>query len=351
VEPKSALPVIEILTPIWQRLFQKSTIGAEENFFDLGGSALLAANLFDEIERVFGRRLPPEIICRAPTILALADLLEKPVLPHFPPLVLLKAGMEEPPIFVTHGVGGNVLDLLPVARRIDSGHAILGMQARGTSETEQPFERIEDIAQFFLDAIQELQPRGPYFLIGYSLGGLVTMEMAQRLTVKGEKVALLAMLESYPHKRYLSPKERLRLFIRVVTYHAKTILRLPIRQAVAYLTNSAVRLSYSSGDKSGTTQSQPPVGGYYAATRDRLRGAGYLALKRYRPRFYCGKINFVRAEINQLFPDNPAAVWGHLAHRFGMDSVPGDHSGIITTHFDRLAFVLSRYLQEAFSRK
>jgi thioesterase domain-containing protein len=81
----------------------------------------------------------------------------------------------------------------------------------------------------------------------------------------------------------------------------------------------------------------------------RLRDSAYLALRRYQPRFYPGKIKFVRAQISTDFPDDPAAVWGKLANGFEVETVPGDHLGIMTTHFQRLASVLSRLVQEALS--
>jgi surfactin synthase thioesterase subunit len=56
---------------------------------------------------------------------------------------------------------------------------------------EEPFERIEDMAEFYLDALNELQPQGPYILIGYSFGGLVALEMAKCLLDEGRSVALL----------------------------------------------------------------------------------------------------------------------------------------------------------------
>jgi len=81
----------------------------------------------------------------------------------------------------------------------------------------------------------------------------------------------------------------------------------------------------------------------------RVRESAYLALTRYRPRFYAGKIKFVRAEISSAFPDDAVAVWGKLAEEFEVETVPGDHLGMIATHFESLASVLSRYLAGAFS--
>src|SRR5208283_362006 len=203
--------MIEVLTEIWQRVLQQSFVDVEDNFFDLGGDSSLALKLFTEIAQVCGRELPPVVIYQAPTIAALAALLEQPTTPRFPPLVLLKAGTEEPPVFFAHGLGGSAMDFFQPVKHIQSGHPIYGMQARGIDGVDEPFERIEDMAQFHLDAIKELQPHGPYLLIGYSLGGLVTLEMAQRLSARGEKIALLAMLDAYPHISHLPLGQRLRI--------------------------------------------------------------------------------------------------------------------------------------------
>jgi acetoacetyl-CoA synthetase len=224
-------------------------------------------------------------------------------------------------VFIAHGLGGSVMEFAQLVRHIRSPHPIYGMQARGTDGMEEPFERIEDMAKFHLDAIRQLQPRGPYFLIGYSLGGLVTLEMAQRLSESGEKVALLALLESYPHSRYLPLAERVRLFTR--------------------LTKS--RFSRNGAEK---VPKQPEVGIWFTPAMQRVRKTAELALKRYRPRFYQGKMRFVGAQISSQFPDGPAAVWANLADEFEFGTVPGDHLGIITTHCESLGSVLSRYLRE-----
>ena len=77
------------------------------------------------------------------------------------------------------------------------------------------------------------------------------------------------------------------------------------------------------------------------------RESAYQSLTRYRPRFYRGTIKFVRAEIVSDFPDDPAAVWSSLASKVQVETVPGDHLGILGTHFENLASVVSRYLHEA----
>ncbi len=336
--------MVDVLTPIWQRVLQLSSVRVEDNFFDLGGDSSLALELFNEIARACGRELPPVTIYHAPTIVALADLLEQPTTPRLPPLVLLKPGTQAPPVFITHGLGGSVMDFYQVVKQMQLPHAIHGMQAKGIDGVEEPFERIEDMAQFYLDAIREVQPQGPYLLVGYSLGGLVTLEMAQRLTEAGERVALLAMLDSYPSIRYLSTGQRIRLITRLVGRHVSMAMRLPMREAVSYVLRPSERRQHIPGDHSGRARYQSSS---VSPVMQRVRDRAYLALSRYQPRFYPGKISFVRAQISTDFPADAAAIWAELANEFEVETVPGDHLEIITTYFARLASLLSRFVREA----
>jgi acetoacetyl-CoA synthetase len=239
------------------------------------------------------------------------------------------------------------MDFYQLVKHLKSERPMYGMQAKGADGVDEPFDRIEDLAQFHLDAIQELQPHGPYFLVGYSLGGLVTLEMAQRLTEKGEKVALLAMIESYPHARFLSTIARARLATRMAKNRASAVGRWPIRNALSYIIRPSDRNSQVSRDGNGDAPDHVPAGVSLTATMQRARDCAYAALARYRPRFYNGAIKFVRAEIASDFPDDPAAVWSSLAAKFQVETVPGDHLGILSAHFETLASVISRYLAEA----
>ncbi|MGB2899485.1 MAG: hypothetical protein WBB89_09485, partial [Candidatus Acidiferrum sp.] len=166
-----------------------------------------------------------------------------------------------------------------------------------------------------------------------------------------EKVALLGMLESYPHRDYLRFRQRLRLLTRLAKLHVTTLLKLPPSEALSYILHPAERLVYISRDGGGTARNQPPVSVSYNTAMQRMRDSGYRALKNYQPRYYCGKIKFVRAAISLRFPDNPVSIWGNLAEEFEVETVPGDHTGIITNHFEILAAVLSRFIQEGFNQK
>jgi acetoacetyl-CoA synthetase len=344
------LSTIEVLAPIWQRVLQRTSIGVEDNFFDLGGDPSSAVRLFREIANVSGRELPPLTIFQAPTIGSLAALLQQPTKPRFPALMQLKAGAARLPVFITHGLGGSVMEVFHLAKGIDSPHPIFGMQSKGLDGSdEEPLARVEDIAEFHLKAVKKLQPRGPYALIGYSFGGLVMMELAQRIRESGENVALLAMLETYPHRDQLPVRMRLGLYAGQAKRHAAIVRQLPGHKRVAYLTSRSERRAYASWDDAGIASSQPQSGLAGAPALERVRDGEGLAWMRYRPRFYPGKIIFVKAaKSSSLFPHDPGAVWAKLAEKVEIDTVPGDHFGMVTTHHKDLASVLSRHIAAAF---
>jgi len=314
---KHANATIKVLTSIWRRVLERPSIGPDDNFFDLGGNPPLAITLFDEIAKTCGRELPPVTIYRAPTVATLAALLDTPT-PQLPPLLLLKPGTEQPPIFIMHGLGGSIMEFFDLIKYIRTSHPIYGLQAKGADGASPPFTRIEDMAQFHLDAIRNVQPRGPYTLIGYSLGGVIAFEMARQLSANGEKVALLMMIDSYTHTEPLTLRKRIRMNAAQLRYRVSDLTRSSINRTVD------VPLS---------------------RVKERARSSDFLAWTRYRPGFYSGKVAFVRA-ADSPYPD-PVGTWSHLAPELEVETVPGDHHTIILKHFESAGSVLTRHLKSA----
>ncbi len=238
------------------------------------------------------------------------------------PLVLLNSGREGPPVFLCPGIGGRVMDLELLVRSVQSNQSIYGMEPLGNSRLQPLLESIEATAEFFLGAIQELQPKGPYFLIGYSLGGLITLEIAQRLRMAGESIALLGMIDTYPDRRQLPWTQHARLMLQLAR------LRISSRSRVTAPNQSGAREEMS-------------------AMLERSKVAQYRALRNYRPRRYEGIVKFARAAVPTYFPADPAAFWRPLVNEFEMETVPGDHVGMITTKVDALGSVVTRWIQQA----
>ncbi|MGB7603354.1 MAG: alpha/beta fold hydrolase [Candidatus Sulfotelmatobacter sp.] len=346
----TASTMVEVLIPIWQRVLQRPSIGIEENFFDIGGNVESADILFAEIARRCGREVPTATIFQAPTIAALASLLELPGLPPFSPFVPLKAGAEHPPILVAHGLGGRAR-FYELAKHIRTAHSIYGIQARGIDGREEPFDRIEDMAHFYLEALKVLQPEGPYVLIGYSFGGLIALEIAQRLSDEGKHIQLLVLVDAYPHPRQMSGRQRLRLGMQRTKRRISQMIQQPLPDAISYFVGGLKRRFGLAEDHARNAQFPKASPLSLAQTTLQVKRKAYVALARYRPRPYRGKIKFLKSESDQYFPGDPVPVWANLAADLDVETVPGTHLDMVTAHFESLAGVLTRYLQEAFSQK
>ncbi len=97
--------------------------------------------------------------------------------------VQIKAGDQQPPIFIAHGLSGTV-QFTELAKHIQTGHPIYGIQAKGIDGLEEPLKTVPDMASFYLEAPEELHPHDPYILNGYSFGWLVAPEMDQCPSMK-----------------------------------------------------------------------------------------------------------------------------------------------------------------------
>ncbi|MGD9851488.1 MAG: amino acid adenylation domain-containing protein [Nitrospirales bacterium] len=184
------------LTKIWETVFKKSPIGVTENFYNLGGESLLAIRLCAEIERVLQKKIPVTVIFHAQTIERLAIVISegKEAQPSSH-MVPIQSGMAHQPLFCVL-FGSNFKQYMnnypdqPLYMIFNQGHD--GRPAL--------YETVEDIAACYLKDIRTVQPRGPYFLAGYSFGGLVVYEMAQQLRRAGESVGLLALVDPRPSR-------------------------------------------------------------------------------------------------------------------------------------------------------
>jgi amino acid adenylation domain-containing protein len=182
------------LVEIWERVLDIRPIGIDDDFFELGVSSIVAAQLFAKIEHELGHNLPLGAVFRAPTIESLAALLEHPDNDsRWTSLVPIQPEGKKPPIFCVHGGAGTILHLQPLARRLGRDQPFYALQSRGLYGGAPPLKTVEEMAAHYLAELKTVQPEGPYYLAGYCFGTIVAFEMAQVLRRNGEDVRLLAM--------------------------------------------------------------------------------------------------------------------------------------------------------------
>ncbi|MDJ0836207.1 MAG: thioesterase domain-containing protein [Acidobacteriota bacterium] len=110
-------------------------------------------------------------------------------LPPFGPIVGLKPDGSRPPFFLVHAVFGSVFPYHRLAMHMDPEQPVYGIQSIGLDGVTKPQERIEDMAELYIEHIRRIQPEGPYNLGGYSFGGWVAYEMARLLVSKYKQPA------------------------------------------------------------------------------------------------------------------------------------------------------------------
>jgi thioesterase domain-containing protein/acyl carrier protein len=187
------------LVKLWEAVLDKRLVGIEDDFFELGGTSLLAARLFSQIEEDFKLRIPLVTLVQAPTIKKLAKVIHlQPGSPDaWHSLVTIQRGGVRPPLFCSHGESGNLLMYRSLARYLGLDQPIYGLQPQGLDGKQAHLTRIEDMAARYIKEIQVIQPDGPYFLVGYCMGGTIALEMAQQLSGRGQRVDLLALVDTY----------------------------------------------------------------------------------------------------------------------------------------------------------
>ena len=187
------------LCELWQKVLRIERVGINDDFFDLGGHSLLAVRLFAEVEKMTGRKLPLVTLFQAPTIAHLAALLgQEQASGSQSVLVPIQPHGNKPPLYLVHGAGGDVLwGYANLVAHMDPEQPIYALKSRGQAGLEE-FDRLEDMAAYYVEVVRAHQPEGPYYLGGYCFGGNVAYEMARQIQAQGGQVALLALLDSAP---------------------------------------------------------------------------------------------------------------------------------------------------------
>ncbi|HKV09763.1 MAG TPA: amino acid adenylation domain-containing protein [Thermoanaerobaculia bacterium] len=186
------------LVQIWEELLGMAPVGTDEDFFALGGHSLLALRLLGAIEARLGRKIALSSLLSASTVAGIAALLrQEGGTPRRSVLVSLQPRGERPPLFLVHPVGGNVLCYARLAREGGLEGPVYGLQTPASADLPAAWT-VETMAALYLEALREVQPAGPYRLAGWSLGGVVAFEMARQLEARGEKAALVAMIDVAP---------------------------------------------------------------------------------------------------------------------------------------------------------
>ncbi|WP_168188732.1 amino acid adenylation domain-containing protein [Thermoflavimicrobium daqui] len=206
------------LFEIWRKLLGVTSLSIRDSFFHMGGNSLLAVRLMALIQKEFQQKIPLASILQHSSIEQLAQLLRKSRTKPPSSLVTLQSEGKQNPLICIHPVGGSVLSYLPLAQALGKERPLYAVQAEGLDGETAIHEEIQQMARRYIQSIRSVQPHGPYYLLGWSFGGLVAHEMACQLQQVGEQIDLLVLLDSRTpqsngHEGELSEEEWIELFL------------------------------------------------------------------------------------------------------------------------------------------
>lgn len=186
---------------VFREILGTPALGIDDDFFEWGGDSLKAFALVTRVSDLLGVKLPAAALLNAPTAATLAKEVARGDPGQVSAVWLRKAG-DLPPLACLPGLAGDPLWFHPLIEALDRRQPILGLSFVGL----KPPISIPTAASRAVDALRAEQPRGPYFLLGHSVGGLLAFEMAREILRQGERVGLLGMIDTWaPGARRVSP--------------------------------------------------------------------------------------------------------------------------------------------------
>jgi thioesterase domain-containing protein/acyl carrier protein len=348
------------IAAVWSSVLGVSEVGADDNFFDVGGHSLLAVRLSVELSRAFGIEVSLGQILTGPTIAEIARVVDAGGGPERVAIVPLRRGTLSPPLFCICGINlyhelAKSLgpDLSVYGIFVPAEASFLQADRTQTDEGRQALPTVQELAAAYVEAIRSKQPCGPYRLAGLCFGGLLAYEAARQLEAAGEQVDLLALLEIVlPSAMHWRPA-------RWVAAHLKGFRH----EGLGYVTRRleprwAAARARLLGALGAAEPHAPPAADEVVANDARLadiRNEAYQhAMRLYdqTPKRYGGNVVIFRAIDEPFFAGyavEPDGGFSRLVSgKVDVHHVPGDHLGILAhPHVTKLTTVLGRYVEGA----
>ncbi len=339
-------PVQQELVDIWEEIMPGRAFGIHDDFFYFGGDSLNALRMLSEVERRFSTSIPLSQFVARPTIATLADCLA-----HGPAATSIVVNIQpssngRPPLWLIHPVGGHVVFAHLLREHMHTSQGIYAIQSQGLDGCDEPLATIEAMAAQYLNLIKDVQPEGPYFLAGPSMGGLISYEIARLLELNRDNIALVALLDTWAPGYPLVTSRLTCIGDQVAAVRSQTGLGNKLKQVRSYIKGEEERPRYDG-------MRQTDIRTNFTDSIELVTRANTIAMNTYIPKTYGGKLLLLRATLTPNWSclrfDDPQNGWGSLALS-GVNVMPItiEHIGLADRPPPEAARILQREIDSSF---
>jgi acyl-CoA synthetase (AMP-forming)/AMP-acid ligase II/thioesterase domain-containing protein len=333
------------IAELWQRYLNRTDIGLDDDFFELGGDSLQATEMLLELERATRQVASPSDIGAQLTIRQLTQAFSRAAASN--QIVSKVKDGHGTPLFLCHGdfdgwglYALRLVELLKHDGPVFLLHSNLNKQGGVTT--------IEEMARLYIPHLLAAWPQGSFKLAGYCHGGLAAWEMVHQLENIGRKVECIVMIDTYS----INARSSIRGIVRTLNaigdlapatlgqkVHERAMPALwsgsrRILQKERAVLWQAARRRYGARGQTGQSGDQDLS----------LRWAYYQAMSNYLPPKIDAEVVCLLSDEYAVRPEFAPTAWQSLARHVKFEQVPGKHNTCITSHVADLASSLNRHL-------
>ena len=341
--------VEEKLGQIWAEVLGLAKVGIHDDFFELGGHSLSAVRAMAQVNAAFGTNLPIRVLFQAKTVQQVASLVEaiwSEEVGHeteWSVLIPIQTNGSRPPLFCVARPNINALGFLFLSHELGPDQPCYGLQMQLEEVPKLDFteEQYCTTASKYVQAMQSVQARGPYYLVGQCQGGFIAFEMARQLEAAGERVELLGILDTwvveYTLRKWLFYAEAVRNRFRLIR---EIGFPSAVRRLLAAQSKPA---SPAAGSGAAAPGVAAPVNITYAKK--------FFPGKDFQFKTYSGVVTVfkVAKQLRRYKPDEKLGWAQRALGGVEVELIPGEHTTYLRPpHVKVLADKISRRITQAF---
>ncbi|MGV9409270.1 amino acid adenylation domain-containing protein [Nocardia sp. NPDC003693] len=195
-------------------------VGLDDDFFSLGGNSLLATQVVSRLRTLTGAQVMVAWFFTDPTVDGLSGQIMTALAGEHDYDEDSEAGLQvvlpiratgtRTPLFCAPPMAGMSWCYAGLTRFLPDDQPILGLQSPALTEADWDPATLRDVVRRYVSEMRKIQPEGPYRVLGYSLGGILAHAIATELEADGQRVDLVAILDSYPETEFTDFRSSLR---------------------------------------------------------------------------------------------------------------------------------------------